>query len=143
MKTISLWEPWATAMQLDLKRNETRHWYTDYRGPLAIHAAKTRDHADFIFDPEVYPHFAAKGICAIEHLQFGCVLCTVNLVGCYRTEDISPTPLERALGDYTPGRFAWVTENLVVLPKPVPARGFQSFWDWQPDGSIPNQLPLL
>ena len=40
MKAITLWDPWASAMALELKRNETRGWSTPYRGPLAIHAAK-------------------------------------------------------------------------------------------------------
>ena len=40
MKAISLWQPWASAMALGLKRNETRSWETLVRGPIAIHAAK-------------------------------------------------------------------------------------------------------
>lgn len=40
MKTISLWQPWASAIAYGAKRVETRSWKTDYRGPLAIHAAK-------------------------------------------------------------------------------------------------------
>jgi hypothetical protein len=40
MKAISLWQPWASAIALGWKKNETRHWSTDYRGPLLIHAAK-------------------------------------------------------------------------------------------------------
>ncbi len=41
MKLITLWQPWASAMSLSMKRIETRSWGTDYRGPLAIHAALT------------------------------------------------------------------------------------------------------
>lgn len=40
MKTISLWQPWASLVAIKAKRIETRSWYTSYRGPLAIHAAK-------------------------------------------------------------------------------------------------------
>jgi hypothetical protein len=39
MRAISLWQPWASAIALRLKSNETRGWATTYRGPLAIHAA--------------------------------------------------------------------------------------------------------
>lgn len=40
MKTLSLWQPFAQAISLGIKKHETRGWKTDYRGPLAIHAAK-------------------------------------------------------------------------------------------------------
>lgn len=40
MKCISLWQPWASAIAVGAKRVETRSWPTNYRGPLAIHAAK-------------------------------------------------------------------------------------------------------
>lgn len=39
---ISLWQPWATLIGLREKRIETRGWYTDKRGWIAIHAAKTK-----------------------------------------------------------------------------------------------------
>ncbi len=40
MKAISLTQPFATLVAIGAKRLETRSWYTSYRGPLAIHAAK-------------------------------------------------------------------------------------------------------
>ena len=40
MKTLTLLQPWATLVALEAKRIETRSWYTTYRGPLAIHAAR-------------------------------------------------------------------------------------------------------
>jgi hypothetical protein len=43
IKAISLWQPWASLMAAGVKLHETRHWWTSYRGPLAIHAAKRID----------------------------------------------------------------------------------------------------
>lgn len=40
MRALSLTQPWAQLVALGAKRIETRSWPTDYRGPLAIHAAK-------------------------------------------------------------------------------------------------------
>lgn len=40
MKAISLTQPWATLIAIGAKAIETRSWRTEYRGPLAIHAAK-------------------------------------------------------------------------------------------------------
>lgn len=46
MKAISLWQPWASLVPAGAKPVETRSWSTSYRGPLAIHAAKTTDGFD-------------------------------------------------------------------------------------------------
>lgn len=35
-------------------------------------------------------------------------------------------------GDYTPGRFAWLLEGLTPLDPPVPAKGKQGLWEWNP-----------
>lgn len=41
MTALSLWQPWASLIAHGAKTIETRGWATHYRGPLAIHAAKT------------------------------------------------------------------------------------------------------
>ena len=51
---ISLWEPWAAAIKLKLKCIETRGWSTKYRGPIAIHAARSRGHLKQVPE-EVWP----------------------------------------------------------------------------------------
>jgi activating signal cointegrator 1 len=38
---------------------------------------------------------------------------------------------EREFGDYTPGRFAWMLDDVHVLPEPVPAKGKLGLWDWK------------
>lgn len=40
MKAISLWQPWASLIAAGVKSIETRGWPTNYRGQIAIHAAK-------------------------------------------------------------------------------------------------------
>lgn len=40
MKALTLTQPWATLIALGAKKIETRSWATNYRGPLAIHAAQ-------------------------------------------------------------------------------------------------------
>lgn len=37
---------------------------------------------------------------------------------------------EAALGDYTPGRYAWLLGNIVPLDQPIPAKGRQGIWEW-------------
>ena len=42
LKCLSLWQPWASFVMHGYKMNETRSWPTNYRGDLAIQAAKNR-----------------------------------------------------------------------------------------------------
>lgn len=42
-----------------------------------------------------------------------------------------PTEKEIALGDWTPGRYAWEFANVKILPEPIPAKGKQGLWNWE------------
>lgn len=57
MKLISLWEPWATLMELKYKRVETRDWPTNYTGALAIHASKGGLSLEALLDTCLQPVF--------------------------------------------------------------------------------------
>lgn len=41
---------------------------------------------------------------------------------------------ERAFGDYTEGRYAWLLHNIQPLPVPIPAKGALSLWEWDGTG---------
>ncbi len=127
MKALSLWQPWASAIQLNLKTWETRSWATPYRGDLAIHAAKVFGPDEREFWQEEY----ALGRLP-QHPPLGCVLCVVTLVDCLTTEKARELIScdEMRWGDYCEGRYAWKLENVRVLVEPVPCRGMQGFWDW-------------
>lgn len=43
---------------------------------------------------------------------------------------------QRPYGDFAPGRYAWVLEDVQALPEPVPARGRQQLWDWPAGESL-------
>ena len=147
MRAISLWEPWGTAIAKGLKKLETRGWVTNYRGPLVIHCAKTREHANFIRDPRVVADFEHVGVKNIHDLAFGHVVATCRLVAVRHTEHIvyEIPGLELALGDYAVGRFAWILEDVTPLPAPIPWKGKQGFFT-VPDevlGIAPSQGRLL
>jgi hypothetical protein len=142
MKVISLWEPWASLVALEIKHNETRSWYTRYRGPLAIHAAKVIVPFEQLFT-ELSPQqrlFIYDQICkaygAYNKMPTGAILATSNLLNVVATEKISPTLtwLERACGDYSAGRFAWKLCNTKRLAEPIPAKGRQNLWDFDLNG---------
>ena len=61
------------------------------------------------------------------------VVGTVEIVDCVPVEEVvgALTPQERALGDYSPGRWAWVLKNPVMFDMPIYARGKQGWWEWE------------
>lgn len=147
IKTISLWEPWATLMALGLKRYETRHWRAKYRGLLAIHAAKRwRDDQVMMLRREPYASLlGAAGYSPVQAaFPLGCVVAVVELVDVEPTEKAAKHigEVEYQLGNYRPGRFAWETANLRKLAEPVPATGAQGLWWWDCPPTLVRKLGL-
>lgn len=126
MKAITVIEPWASLLALTAKEYETRSWQTKYRGPIAIHAGKTR--------LKYYPRGLDSEIYAME-CHFGCVIAIADLVDIIRMTPefiASVSTRERAMGDWEEGRFAWKLANVRRI-EPVPARGMQGLWNWERD----------
>lgn len=140
MKAISLWQPWASYIAVGSKRFETRSWATQYRGPLAIHAAKRPLSG---LERELLEEWPLPfGV----SLPFGAIVATCNLVDCIRMTDdhiAGRDCRELELGDWYPGRYAWALVNVVPLPEPVPFRGAQGLFDWTPlpEGSSEPEKP--
>jgi hypothetical protein len=145
MKAISLWQPHASFMAIDFKKNETRGWPTKYRGDIAICSSKRvarygefgEEIEQLIFRcstslrAQPYPMMAYE---KTPHLlPLGFVLCIVEIFDCVPSEKVKPRPLEMLLGNYTPGRFAWLTRNCRRLSKPVPVIGRQGFFNLTSD----------
>ena len=135
MKAISLWQPWASAICVGIKCNETRGFYVGHRGPLAIHAAKLRENPD---QETMWGWKASEKLRAkygkFDNLPFGAFVATCRLTEVLRSDDIDLTELERAWGDYRRGRYVWVLEDIKALPEPIPWRGQQGLFD------IPDDL---
>jgi hypothetical protein len=140
MKCISLWQPWASLMMIGAKKVETRGWSTNYRGPLAIHAAKHRDkdceaymgHPDF---REAFWNVIFDKPSAYEELPFGCIIAVVQLIGMRRTNEAARDISEKEweFGDYSPGRWAWFTDRAVMLNGAIPFKARQGLFDLPPD----------
>ena len=122
MKTISLWQPWATLIVKGIKKVETRHWETNIRGQIAIHAAKRK--------PDIYfPELEEADI------PLGAIVGLAEIVDCLPMEklygSIYDTIAERSYGDWTLGRYGGIMSNPVLFDKPVNINGRQGFWDWE------------
>ena len=166
---LTLWQPWASFMVVGsppLKVHETRPWRTGWAGTLMIHAAKSepRDAREAVLeDPdlaslirqELLPAYADRiepglGIMdvtasVLDALPRGDVVGVVRLTRCVPTDWIRDrvTPADRALGDWTDGRYAWQATNAVQIPEPVPATGRQGLWRPGPEliAAVLDALP--
>lgn len=128
MKALSLWQPWSSAIALGHKTVETRGWSTRYRGPIAIHGAKrwTADERDWA---RVFAQ--AAGDERLLEPPLGCIVATATLAGVRPTEwfDGRIGPIEHMLGNYGPGRFGFLLEDVVALEVPIPWRGMQGMFE--------------
>jgi single-strand DNA-binding protein len=145
MLALSLWQPWATLVAVGAKRIETRSWR--YKGEvpvqLAIHATKTfPPAARALCSEEPYQTvLRVNGYRSPESLPLGRVLATCTLLQCVPVETCRPDDYaELAFGDYTPGRFGWLLDDVRRLDPPVQARGAQGLWRWEPPvtGPVPE-----
>lgn len=157
MKALTLTQPWATLIASGAKTIETRSWSTRYRGPLAIHAGKgigefesegalwvlalsepfrtALADAD-IYNPGTLPRGAIVATChlvSIEEMLPG----DQKMDGIWRIIGSKRmcwllTNRERAFGDFSAGRFAWLLADVRSLATPIPARGQLGLWEWTP-----------
>lgn len=137
MKALSLWQPWASAMARGVKTIETRSWFTSYRGDLVICSALKKPGREL---------WAEMGGMAYEDalaLPYGCALCVVRLEDVLRTADLigAVSEVEQEFGDFTPGRYAWLTRDLRRLKRPVPIRGRQGLW--KPEGAALDAIKAM
>ena len=128
MKALTVRQPFATLLVAGVKRYETRTMMTRHRGLLAIHAGLGKGRI-----PEGVTH---KDDLVIHQgvawpAPRGYVLGTVVVVDCVPTDYLHDLDDEqRELGNFAPGRFAWVVEHPRLFGEPIPATGKLGMWDW-------------
>jgi hypothetical protein len=176
MKTITLWQPWASLIVEGVKTIETRGrehpWRSAIGQTIAIHAAKTDAHVEQQhlgewhsgrFGPCITPELHLRNTSRIHILRLGAVLGTCKLIDVVPTAEIGwsdcPTlsnhyglggamddacthgfsqnhncltvcTRERPFGDFAPGRFALLLDEVVKFDEPIPAKGKQGLWTW-------------
>lgn len=159
IRTISVWQPWATLMVLtdDLrKRHETRSdgfWRVNASrlrpgDLLAIQAGKEiREGHDFLLQRSpasvrVHAALRAGGYRVFGDLAFGAVVGLVRFVAAHQTEHrrACVSDDERAFGAWADGRWALETDLVLRLPEPIPARGAQGVWWWDVPAEVEAML---
>ena len=142
-KALTIWQPWATLLAVGLKLIETRPWPTSYRGWIVIHAAAKWDATlkaicgRPLFDELLVgtPGYEAREGDLFADVEpptppLGAVVGVARLVAVQPTDDprLILTARERELGDYSPGRFAWIFEEAIPFKRPIPCTGYQRLW---------------
>jgi hypothetical protein len=141
-KALSFWQPWAALIARGVKADDTRDNYFDYRGPLAIHAAKTVDVAGA--PTELCDQ--ALGLNWRDSVVRGAFVAVCELVDCVPAHALYPslTRANQAAGNFAPGRWALRLANVRVLRRPIPAIGRQWLFNWTPPEGLEDQLgPVL
>lgn len=159
MKVLTLTQPWASLVALGAKKIETRSWATPYRGPLLIHAAKglgpVGGMSGLIYQYACSPFWEVllPNGHTPDKMPRGAIIAVCRLVGCPPTPTTHPTietgwtdedtaenwdltEQERAFGDYSPGRFAWLLADVRALPEPIPCKGALGLWEYTGDLSL-------
>jgi len=147
VKAITLTQPWATLVAIGAKQVETRSWKTNYRGTVAIHAAKAFPGyaKDFSQNSDLCrrvlgwpdpPNPLTQGwlddiAYLIRSLPLGQVIATARIVDCLPASELSQglSVQELEFGNYAAGRFGFVLQDIQRID-PAPARGALSFWEW-------------
>ncbi|MFA4132565.1 MULTISPECIES: ASCH domain-containing protein [unclassified Brevibacillus] len=148
MKAITIHQPWATLIALGEKRFETRGWPTNYRGQIAIHAAKKVDKEICLEEP--FRSVLARHGYTADNLPTGAVVAIAQLAGSYRIYNTIDNGVhivrcpnneydftkvefiwrpESVFGYFSEGRFAWEMTDVRQI-NPVPAKGQQGLWNW-------------
>lgn len=147
MKAITLYEPWAALVAAGWKEVETRDWYTSYRGPLAIHSSVHP--ADKIEISRLTFLLGSKGF-PLPELHMGRVVAVCRLAACVFTDRVADASkilkppfspvhgweVERQVGNYDKGRWAWILRDVQRLDRPVFVRGQRKLWDWTPPADV-------
>ncbi len=139
MKAISLLQPWASLVVMGVKTIETRSWATQHRGIILIHASMGKAGNIFAMEKPF-----KKYIPDFKALPFGAIIGSVTITGLVPVthtglpENVMAqlTMEEKAFGDYSGGRFAWLLADAVKFEQPIPARGMLNVWDYK--GALPG-----
>jgi len=135
LTAITLHQPWASLIAKGKKHYETRSWATDYRGAIAIHAAKKLHENESLISLLEVP---------VLEIPLGAVVAIAELTDCILMDEdfiLKQSSFEQYLGLWEVGRYAWKLENVRAI-KPITATGKQGLWKWDQKAASFNSLEI-
>lgn len=144
MKALTICQPYAHLICISKEKAvENRTWSTNYRGPLLIHAGKSRE---WLYDDESGKEIDFEESTG-ELFTFGAIIGAATLADCLHIDKIEsgdfdakfPWLREHA---HTSGPWCWVLRNRCAFQTPIRYRGAQGLFD-VPDEVVAEQIALL
>lgn len=149
MRCISLWQPYASLLVHGFKLTETRGWpapkaLIGTRVGIASTKQIRPEQRAVLRDPLFARYYFDTNLPRkIEDMPLGCVLGTALLHSCdpITADDLDDvTEEEQIFGWWKPGRFAWRMRDHRPFKHPMPARGQQGCWEWDPHNVLEPHL---
>lgn len=151
MRALTMTQPWASLVAIGENTIETRSWTTRYRGPIAIHAAKSFPAAARALcrASPFRETLARGGYLGADELPLGAIIATARLDSVLAFDRSSLRDVrararrgelprhEADFGDFSPGRFGFVLRDVRRILEPIPARGMLGLW------KLPGELELM
>ncbi len=148
VKALTLHQPWASLIAAGDKRIETRSWKPPANligQRIGIHASKTHTAINKPAFEELRRAIrTSHGDAWLQQLPRGVVVATAVLSGFFFIREVNRdrviyqgygrNPGEvRAdpFGDFRPGNWMWMLEDVQELNPPEPARGSRMLWEWK------------
>jgi hypothetical protein len=128
---LTVWQPYASLLMAGIKRYETRIWETNLRGTIVIHAAQRWQADQIALVDKLYDTLPEEQHSVLDILPLGRALGTIDIVDIHPADTLDISPLERMIGIFDKGYFAWEVENPIPFDIPIPHLGKQKLWHWR------------
>jgi hypothetical protein len=119
MKALSIRQPWCWAILNAGKDVENRDWFRQFRGRIAIHAAKGMTASEFKSANMFIRRVSGVWCPAPQTIKRGAIVGTVEIVGCVRQSNSA----------WFQGEYGFVLREPIALATPIPYKGALGFWD--------------
>ena len=142
MKAITICQPYAHLIVTGAKRVENRTWPSPFRGPLLIHAGKSREW----MLPEAFMPSKAMAFGAVVGVaQMSACVNVSGPQGDLRLDHLPPHLAWMAEHEHASGPWCFVLENVRRFVTPVEYRGAQGLFDIPDDvvaAAIAQAVPV-
>ena len=132
MQALTIREPWTSLLVKGKKQFETRGWYRNYQGLLAIHSGKQSVKIeDYPLGlSEILDELGVSQNDLNNNKQKIIAIATLKEIHLMTDKLINEqSKLERLTGFWEPGFYAWELIDIKTLSEPIAARGMPGLWE--------------
>ena len=134
MKALTICQPYAELIMLRQKLVENRSWPTNYRGPIGIHAGRSRAWLT------TYLPLPGK-------MEFGALVGFATLIDCLPITKLVTKKKPRywripEIRDHAEGPYCWILDDVRRLLEPMPMPGKQGLFTIADNLSIMQDFVL-